>query len=182
MALPSASELLNPVNLLTEAGIRSGMTVADFGCGTLGHFVFAASKLVGESGKVFAVDIMKSVLAGVVSRMKLENVVNIETVWGDIESMNGVKIPDGTLDIALLVNNMFLAKQKDMLVKETARTVKKGGKLVLVDWKPSGTVGPDPASRVDAETSKKLALDAGLTLEKEFVPGPYHYGYIFVKP
>ncbi|MBI4458400.1 methyltransferase domain-containing protein [Candidatus Uhrbacteria bacterium] len=182
MASPSASELLNPVNLLQEAGIRAGMSVADFGCGTLGHFVFAAAKLVGPEGKVYAVDILKSVLAGVESRMKLEGVTNISTIWGDIERLNGVKLADGALDIALLVNNMFLAKDKGMLVKETARTVKSGGRLVLVDWKPAGAVGPDPASRVEAEVSKKFGLDAGLTLEKEFVPGPYHYGYIFVKP
>jgi hypothetical protein len=61
--------------------------------------------------------------------------------------------------------------------------VKGGGKLIVVDWKPSGvSFGPEPATRVSAEEAKKLAATAGLILEKEFSPGKYHYGFVYRKP
>lgn len=181
--IPTGKELIDPFKVLEEAGIRDGMKVADFGCGTLGHYVFAASKQVGAGGKVYAVDILKSVLNGVESMIKLERITNVETVWGDLERIGGVKIADGALDIGLLINNLYLSKQQAEMVKECVRMVRSGGTFVLVDWKPSGaTFGPDPKTRVGAEAAMKLGTDAGLQLVKEFVPGPYHYGFIFRKP
>lgn len=181
--IPTGKELIDPFKVLEEAGIRSDMKVADFGCGTLGHYVFAASKLVGPGGKVYAVDILKSVLNGVESMIKMERISNVETVWGDLERVGGVKLPDGMLDIGLLINNLYLSKQQGEMVKECVRMVRSGGAFVLVDWKPSGaTFGPDPKTRVGADAAKKLGLDAGLELVKEIVPGPYHYGFVYRKP
>ncbi len=180
--IPTGKELIDPFKLLEDAGIRPGMKVADFGCGTLGHYVFPAAKLVGTAGKVYAIDILKSVLGGIESRMKLEGAHNVEMVWGDLERMGGIGLPDGLLDMGLLINNLFLSKQKDVMVKECVRMVKSGGAFVVVDWKPAGGFGPDPAARVSPDDAKKLALDAGLQYQKDLSPGPYHYGFLFTKP
>lgn len=181
--IPTGRELIDPFKVLEEGGIRADMKVADFGCGTLGHYVFAASKLVGPGGKVYAVDILKSVLNGIESMIKMERVANVETVWGDLERVGGVKLADGILDIGMLINNLYLSKQQAEMVKECVRMVKPGGTFVLVDWKPTGaTFGPDPKSRVGADVAMRLGLDAGLSLVKEFEPGSYHYGFIFRKP
>src|SRR5512143_268188 len=144
MYIPTGKELIDPFKVLQEAGIRSGMSVADFGCGTLGHYVFPAAQLVGPDGKVYAVDILKSVLGGIESRTKLEGATNVITVWGDLERINGIKLDDGMMDIGLIINNLFLSKQQDTMVKECVRMVKHGGKVVFVDWKPTGSnFGPD---------------------------------------
>jgi ubiquinone/menaquinone biosynthesis C-methylase UbiE len=181
--IPTGKELIDPVKLLEEAGIRQGMQVADFGCGTLGHYVFPASRMVGQSGKVYAIDILKSVLSGIDGRKRLEGGANIEAVWGDLERDNGVRIPDGTADIGMLINNLFLSKQHAQLMKECVRMVKRGGTFVLVDWKPSAiNFGPDVGTRVSVEDAKKLAEAAGLQLVKEFSPGEHHYGFIYRKP
>ena len=181
--IPTGKELIDPFKVLEEAGIRTDMKVADFGCGTLGHYVFAASSMVGPGGKVYAVDILKSVLDGVESMIKIERVTNVETIWGDLERVGGVKLADGALDIGMLINNLYLSKQQNEMVKECVRMVKSGGTFVLVDWKPTGAqFGPDPKTRVSAEDAMKLGTNAGLQLLKEIVPGPYHYGFIFKKP
>jgi ubiquinone/menaquinone biosynthesis C-methylase UbiE len=181
--LPTGKELIDPFKVLEAAGVAADMKVADFGCGTLGHYVFAASQQVGPGGHVYAVDILKSVLNGIESMIRIERITNVETVWGDLEREHGVKIADGTLDIGLLVNNLYLSKQQPAMIRECVRTVKSGGTFVLIDWRPGGaTFGPDAAVRVSADAAKQLGLGAGLTLVKEFVPGPYHYGFIFKKP
>lgn len=181
--LPTGKELIDPFKVLEDGGVRQDMAVADFGCGTLGHYVFPAAKLVGPGGKVYAVDILKSVLSGVESRGKMESAGNVETVWGDLERPGGVRLPDGAVDVGLIINNLFLSTQRPALVKECARLVKPGGTLVVVDWKPAGaSFGPPSASRVPAEEAKQLALAAGLTVERDITPGQYHYGFICKKP
>lgn len=181
--IPTGRELIDPYKVLQDAGIAAGMKVADFGCGTLGHYVFPASKLVGAKGKVYAVDILKSVLSGIEGRMRLEGGANIEPVWGDLERDNGVKIPTGSLDIGLLINNLFLSKQREQMMKECVRMVKPGGTFVVIDWKPTAVnFGPDVGTRVPPEEAKKLAEGAGLQFVKEIDPGDYSYGFIYKKP
>lgn len=181
--IPTGTELIDPFKVLEAAGIKSGMRVADFGCGTLGHYVFPAAHQVGPSGKVFAVDILKSVLNGVESKIKMDGVANVESVWGDIERSNGVTIPDNSLDLGLLINNLFMSSQKAAMMKECVRMVKPGGTFVVVDWKPAGVnFGPDPKLKVTPEEAKALATGAGLKIEKDFEPGQYHYGFVCTKP
>lgn len=175
----TGTELINPVNVLEKAGIRADMTVADFGCGTLGHYVFPAAAMVGLRGKVFAVDILKSVLDGVEGRRKLEGEQNVVPVWGDIETVGGVPLPDVSVDIGLLINNLFMSKAKEAMVKECARMVKRGGTMVIIDWKPVGaSFGPPGETRVAPEEAKRLAMAAGLQVVSDFEPGKYHYGFV----
>jgi ubiquinone/menaquinone biosynthesis C-methylase UbiE len=174
--------MIDPFKFLEESGIRSGMKVADFGCGTLGHYVFPASQMVGPQGKIYAVDILKSVLDGITGRIKMDGAGNVESIWGDIERPNGVRLPDASLDLVILANNLFLSKQKPAMFKECARVLKRGGRLAIAEWKPTGvTIGPSRESVVPPEEAKSLADQAGLLLEREFNPGKYHYGLSFIK-
>jgi ubiquinone/menaquinone biosynthesis C-methylase UbiE len=180
--IPSTSELINADFILAQGGIRQGMKVADLGCGTTGHFVFPAAELVGKDGKVYAVDIQKGVLAAIESRQRLENLNNIEIVWSDIEMPGATKIPEASLDMVLLINNLFVAKEKDKLVKEIMRLMAPSGKVVVVDWKTTqAPFGPPVQDRVSAEEAKKIFTAHALVLDKEFEAGKYHYGLVFNK-
>lgn len=177
--MPSGNELLNPLKLLKKASVDKGMSIADLGCGTTGHFIFPASHLVGRDGVVYAVDILKSALSGVESRAKMENVANIKTIWANIEIYKSAKIKDGELDMACIVNN----GAKTSILKEAARIVKKGGKILVVDWMKTAKspFGPPPAKRPDVKEVKAAAKELGLALSEEFKAGPYHFGMIFTK-
>ncbi|MBE9482672.1 MAG: methyltransferase domain-containing protein, partial [Chloroflexi bacterium] len=43
-------------NILAEVGIKSGFNILDYGCGS-GSYTIPAAQLVGESGKVYSLDI-----------------------------------------------------------------------------------------------------------------------------
>ncbi|MEA3272393.1 MAG: methyltransferase domain-containing protein [Patescibacteria group bacterium] len=176
--IPSGTELLNPFQILKKIGVGEKMKVVDLGCGTMGHFVFPASHLVGEDGAVYAIDILKPALQGIESKAKLEGVANVHPVWSDIEILGGAKIKDGSMDIALLVN----VSAKEGMIKEAMRLIKKGGKLLVVDWgKGAAPLGPPVEKRPDVEKIKTNAKKIGLRLEHEFKAGQYHFGLIFTK-
>lgn len=178
MYIPSGTELLNPFEILKNAGVTEGMKVADMGCGTQGHFVFPASHLVGKNGAVYAVDILKSALGAIESKIKLEGSNNIRTIWSDIEVFKGTKIQDGSIDMSFIIN----VGAKEAMIKEATRLIKKGGKLLVIDWeKVSAPFGPPTNKRPDKEKIKMDVANLGLTFEKEFKAGPYHFGMVFVK-
>jgi ubiquinone/menaquinone biosynthesis C-methylase UbiE len=179
----ATAKLLDPQQLLEkELSLQFGHQVADMGCGGAGYFTLPAARLVGSRGKVYAVDILKSALAGVVSKAKLENILNIECVWSDIERVGATKIPPESLDDALLVNIMFQSRKNEEMLREAYRLLKLGGKLLVVDWKVEPTpFGPPVSNRLPPQTIKQLAMKIGLTVVKEFEAGPYHYGFVLVK-
>lgn len=178
MYIPSGSELLNPISLLEKAGVREGMKVADLGCGSSGHFVFPAARMIGKEGRAYAVDILKSALAGVESRMKLEGLRNVKIVWSDLEVPGGTKITEGSLDLAMLINN----RARDAMIREAVRLVKLGGKLLIVDWKLTQIpFGPPSAERVSPEETRVTAEKYGMKLQEKFEAGKYHWGLIFTK-
>ena len=177
--IPTGSELLDPQKILTKLDLREGMFVADLGCGASGHFVYPSAKMVGDAGRVYAVDILKSVLSNIESKTKLQNFNNVVPVWSDIEIFGGAKeIADGSCDAAILVN----VHAKPAMIKEALRTLKKGGKLLLVDWKAVATpFGPPTKDRVSVEEAKKREGELGLELVEEFEAGPHHWGLIYKK-
>jgi ubiquinone/menaquinone biosynthesis C-methylase UbiE len=176
--IPSGTELLNPFQVLERARLREGMSAADLGCGSIGHFVFPAARLVGRTGTVYAVDILKSALSGIESRAKIEGTANVRIVWSDVEIVGATDIPPATLDLTMLINNL----PKQTMVAEAARLTKPGGELLVVDWKPTAApFGPPSKDRVDQEAVKAMAAAEKLRLKEEFEAGQYHYGLIFVK-
>ena len=176
----STAQLLDPAKILQEGGIKQGETAADFGCGAIGHFVFPAARMVGATGKVYAIDIQKGVLSAIESRARLENLGNVEPLWADMERPGGVRVPDATFDLSLVINNLFMVKASDLMAEEVRRTTKVGGRLVVIDWAQTATpVGPAVQERVPPSLAKDLFVKHGFTLDHEFIPGSYHWGLVF---
>lgn len=180
--LRGGKELIDPIKILERGGVKQGSIVADLGCGTAGHFVFPAAHLVGEKGKVYAVDVQKSVLSAIESLRKLEGVDNVETVWSDLEQAGAMKVADASVDCVLFLNTLFQIKDKAAAMREAARIAKTGAALVIVEWEQAGApLGPAVEVRVDKPTVKTLAQEAGFEFKEEFKAGPYHFGILFHK-
>lgn len=183
MPIAGGNELVNANFILDKIGVAPGIIFADLGCGAIGHFVFPAASRVGDKGKVYAVDIQKSVLSAIESRARTEGLLQISAVWSDLEKYGAAKIPDGSVDVALLANTLFQTKDRASMIKEAMRLLKSGGVLGIVEWKenaPQG-LGPDHSLKVLQDAVEKTATSLGLTLKEKFDAGPYHYGLIFSK-
>ena len=180
--ITGGNALLDAKFILARAQIKEGMQVADLGCGASGHFVFPSARIVGKKGTVYAVDIMKTILQSIEKRAKLENLQNIQTVWSDLEIFGATKIDSGKLDVAMLINTLYQSKKRIEIVREAVRLIKKGGKLIVVEWKNSALpFGPSIENRVEKDLLKNGSAKLGLKIEEEFEAGDYHYGIIFDK-
>ncbi len=180
MTVRSGTELINPFKLLERVGIKAGQRVADLGCGSLGHFVFPAAQLIGPEGIVYAVDIQRSVLEQVEKTAKQEQMFNVACVWSDIDVYGATRIDAASLDLTLLINNLYLSQNRPQLVKEIARLTRSGGRVVVVEWKTIATpIGPPVNQRLDREEAKRIFASPLFTFVDEFEAGSCHYGLLY---
>lgn len=180
--LKGGTSLIDVVEVLKKLSLGSGQTIADLGCGGGGHFVAPTAALVGTSGLVYAVDIQKKVLNSLEASLKLQNIGNVRLVWSDLEKVGAAAVPSESCDMAILANVLFQNKDHAHIFEEAARMVKKGGVLVVIDWKMNPSpFGPPSELRVSLERVKALGLQQGLTHKEQFDIGPYHYAVLFTK-
>ncbi|MHB8903644.1 MAG: class I SAM-dependent methyltransferase [Patescibacteria group bacterium] len=176
------SALFDISAILSKMSIAERQRVAELGCGNFGFFVFPLARLVGRQGRVYAVDILKDTLEEIKNRSSKENLPQVETVWSDLEIFKATKIETSSLDSALIVNVLHQSNKKGELIREATRLLKRGGKLLIIEWKNSDIpFGPAPDQRVNPEVLKSTVLKIGLSVLEEFSAGPYHYGLILSK-
>lgn len=171
----------DPKRVIQEFGVREGSVVADLGVG-YGHYAYALSEAVGESGKVFAIDIMKDMLERLKKEVDEKGIKNIEIIWGDIEIVGGTKLREGAVDAVIVSNVLFQLDSKAGLVHECNRILKNGGRVLLVDWQESfGGLGPQAGAVVDEIMAKRIFETGPFEYKKSIDAGEHHYGMVFEK-
>jgi ubiquinone/menaquinone biosynthesis C-methylase UbiE len=110
-------------------GIQAGMTVVDYGCGP-GRYTRRFSKLVGESGMVFAVDVQPLAIEAVKRMIGSRDLRNVVPVLA-----NGYEtgLPDHVADIVCAIDMFFALKEPSTFLSEVRRIVRPDGALVLDD-------------------------------------------------
>jgi len=166
-------EFLNPEEILEKLNLDKKMVVADFGCGSGGWAIPLAKKVKW----VFAIDIQEEPLSALRGKMKMEKVFNIDPLRGNVEGKT--TLISESCDLVLMTNLLFQVDDIKKVFEEGKRVLKKGGKILVVDWKENADVGPE--KRVSSEKIKEIAKEVGLNFEKEFEAGIYHFGLIFTK-
>jgi len=171
-------EFLDPNQVLNQISLQSDFIAADFGCGSGGWTIPLAQRL--EEGKVYAIDIKEEALSALKSRISLAKVNNIKPILADAEK----EIPelrDSSCDLVLMTNILFQVENRKTIFEQAKRILKKGGKVLVVEWNFDSPFGPSQDHKVLPEEIKKLAIETGLELEKEFPAGSYNFGLLFNK-
>lgn len=175
----------DPLANVRQLDLSPGSTVADFGAGA-GAYTLALAEVVGRSGRVFAVEIQKELLARLEREVENRKIGNVDFIWGDLETVGGSKLPDASADFILLSNILFQLSGLYPVSLEAKRVLKPGGRVGVIEWAPSAGgsfagLGPKPEQIVDSATVKQVFGEAEFRLVKEFPAGDYHYGLIFQK-
>ena len=116
------ADLLGVLGLLDDKWV-----IGDFGCGT-GQLTESIAPFVS---RVIAIDDSAAMLAA--ARRRLASMQNVDIRSGRLESL---PIEDGSLDAALLFLVMHYVPEPEAAIAEAFRTLKPGGRLLIVDMMP----------------------------------------------
>jgi len=113
-----------PEEEINKIDIKQGQAILDFGCG-IGSYTISVAKLVGEQGKVYALDRQPLALKKVEERAEKEGLHNIHTILSD----GNTGLPDESIDIILLYGVLPEIEDKDFVLRELHRVLKPSGYL-----------------------------------------------------
>jgi len=114
---------------IQKFGIGPGETVVDYGCGP-GRYTVRLARLVGEQGKVFAVDIHELAIEQVkkkIDKYGLKNVVPI------LAKGYNSTLPAHGADVICAIDMFHLIKNRAEFLAELKRIIKKEGVLIIDD-------------------------------------------------
>jgi len=176
----SSKAFLNAERVIQEIGLKNGDKFLDVGCGE-GHFSIAASKVIGNKGKVYALDSYEKSIAVLKEQIHQENISNIEAIVADVTKK--MPLPDAIIDVCLMANVMhgFLANgEVQSVMTEIARVMKAGSTLAVVEFKKiAGPPGPPISIRMTPEELENLISGYGFEKNKVVEVGQFHYAAMF---
>ncbi|WP_010581840.1 class I SAM-dependent methyltransferase [Schlesneria paludicola] len=139
MGFPAADWLERPereeeerlTELIRALNLQPGDVAADIGAGS-GVLTLKMAEKVGETGKVFAVDIQQEMLNLLEDKIKDRKIENIELVLADETSPH---LQPESLDLALMVDvyHEFAFPFETML--ELSKAIKPGGRVAFVEYR-----------------------------------------------
>ncbi len=155
---PDRRELLPPVKMLTDLGLKEGYTVLDIGAG-IGYFTIPASEIVGKKGKVIAVDTSEEMIEKLKHRVSNVHIENIEILKS--EEYDFV-IENSTVDFALLSQVLHEVDDKKRFLLKAHEILKASGEIAIIEWERNETkFGPPIEHRIDRIEAIKMLDEVG---------------------
>ena len=147
----------NPTALVE---ILPGQTVLDLGSGNSqaefmlvlteggGIDCILSAKRVGPAGKVYGLDITKSMITLARQNVEEARLSNIDFILGSMES---VPLPANSVDVIISSCVVNLSLNKDAVLEEAFRILKKGGKFAVSDIVVRNPLPPDVNKSMDVD-------------------------------
>ncbi len=121
----------NVSKLMPSLGVKPGDVVVDLGAGS-GHHTVRLSKLVGDKGKVYAVDIQKEMIAILANRLKQEKIANVTLIRNTEKDPT---LPANAIDLVLMVDVYHELSYPYEVMRELVKSLKVGGRVAFVEFR-----------------------------------------------
>ena len=162
--------------LIEALHVKPGDTVCDMGCGN-GFYSLEMATLVGEEGRVLAVDIQPEMLHLLKLRAKNAGVANIKPIHG---SLVDPKLPEGEVDLILLVDVYHEFSNPEEMLVAMRKALKPRGRLALVEFRLED---PSVPIKLEHKMSKEQIMKEippnGFKLVEEFEKLPWQHVMFF---
>lgn len=162
--------------LLTNLGVKTGMTVCDMGCGN-GFYSVPIAKMVGPHGRVLGVDIQPEMLKLLKKRSKQQHVENITPILGTLWDP---KLPKGTVDLILCVDVYHEFSHPVQMLAAMREALAPEGVVALVEFRAEDPNVPiKPEHKMTKAQILKEWPKNGFKLVKEFDGLPWQHLMFF---
>ncbi len=162
-----------PDRVMAVLHLKQGYIVADIGAGT-GYFSVRLAKSKAAP-KVYAVDIEPSMVSYVRERAAEEGLPNVIVVQAAADQPN---LPE-PVDVILVVNTYHHIGNRGAYFRKLIESIKPGGRVAIIDFKPNSPVGPPKEFRFPPEQFKSELGQAGYKLVAEHAFLPRQYFLVF---
>ena len=166
---PIRRRIQPPEKIVEWMGVKPGMRLLEVGPGP-GTFTFAAASSVGETGRVYAIDIQESIISRLNKKIGQQDVGNITA---EEASAYELPYPDGYFERVYMVAVLGEIPDKQRALGEFKRVLKDDGYLAIGEFLPD----PDYPRK---STAVRWCGEAGFELVDDF-GNIMHYLLLFRK-
>jgi ubiquinone/menaquinone biosynthesis C-methylase UbiE len=169
-----------PTRAIAALDIRAGQTIADIGAGS-GYYTVRLAEAVGPGGRVYATDIQPEMLALIKKRLAGttggRGSANVELVLG---TPTESKLPDGAIDLALMVDVYHELAQPQAFLRSLKRAMKRDGRLVLIEFRKESDWVPIREEHKMSVREARMELEAeGFTFDRVIDVLPWQHILVF---
>jgi len=116
-------------NIIGHLNLKQGDKVGDIGSHE-GYMTMKLTKVVGRTGKVYAVDVQQNRLDKLNGILKDEGVTNVTTIKGDYDNPH---LPLNTLAGAIIIDTYHEMDDHDDMLRHIKAALKMGGRLIICE-------------------------------------------------
>jgi cyclopropane fatty-acyl-phospholipid synthase-like methyltransferase len=155
-----------PDRVIAALGLKPGQSVADIGAGT-GYFSVRLAKSQ-VAPRVYAADIAPEMVKYLQDRAAKEGLKNVVPVLAAADKPN---LPE-PVDVILIVDTYHHIGSRAVYFRNLLKSLKPGGRVAIIDFKPDSPDGPPPEFRFPPEKFKSEMAQAGykLAAQYDFLP------------
>ncbi len=172
----SSEEILSSEEVLNSSDLKFGDIFLDAGCGD-GHISIEASKIVGEQGKVYALDVYPESIETVKAKIHEDKLTNVEAILADIT--DDIPLDANSVDHALMANVLHgFVEEKDVepVMKNINRVIKPGGIFSVVEFrKVENSPGPPFDVKISPKQVTDILFKYGFDVTETREIGRFHY-------
>ena len=173
---PARDAYQKPDEVLKALALRPGEVVADIGSGS-GYFSVRFARAVGDSGRVYAVDVSPDMIRFLNRRVRDAGLRNVVTILSDPDDP---LLPDHCVDRFVIVDTWHHVEDQAKYLGLLKRMLKPGGQVVHIDFqKRELPIGPPLAMKIAREDLVRQMESAGFRLSDEHTFLPYQYFLVF---
>jgi ubiquinone/menaquinone biosynthesis C-methylase UbiE len=162
----------NPEKILTEIGLKNGSTFIDIGCGE-GFFAIPACRIVGKTGKVFALDVNDEAIELLMRKARKSGLTNLVARIGQAEE---IVFCEECADVVFFGIVLHDFQTLPKVLENAKKMLKPEGLLVDLDWKKEPMpFGPPLSIRFSEAQAAGLLEKSGFQVEEARDRGLYNY-------
>jgi ubiquinone/menaquinone biosynthesis C-methylase UbiE len=175
---PERLKDLNPEQTLISLGLRLGEKFADFGSGT-GIFVIPALKIVGPSGKVYAIEKSQELIDRMFLKLQ-DKPGHLVVKQQDLMDLDWNSEP---VHRAMLCHVAHELSDLKGFLQQARQAILPGGKMSIIEWcAKDQPVGPPLHRRVPQEVLFGLLETSGWSIESSHLLGDDFYAITALPP